>query len=779
MKVKIKDFLGLYTNIDQNDTRPEAFQDTKGFVFKNGFAESEFPEFANLVCDSRYNTNPTNYLPYEDGYEFETGIATKVSSDALSSEPVYETYNILVVVLKKLDAGVYYRKVWLLNLSASTPAWLLMEYLSSTAITVRTNYIATTQDGRCFLVPDAQGVNIYMPHMIFRLQRLKRKFNPEFLEWVQLTYTNESDVWYFDAIVQNKINPFVEEGISEGRYGLSIVANQVPFDAAIANTYTKEGILVLTISQLDVLNENEPPRFYAQFSIYSDNGFLIADKINGTMANPEDDTSDVTMHEGELKKAGCNLLPENVFTYSQANWVNPSVVKPVYTAKEETVISTEYFETDKGAVDLLITAEINKKAEVVIWNQKGPLPSSGSLITNYMIKLNTLRLPVNISLFTTAFKVYFKRAEDVDYNLFHTFNTLFQDGIINALDNLYIVNRVSGITLSQNIGIIFDPKTYKVITGLSQIAKSAGVSIALESNNKGRVLYSVLGGGKLQEDLFYEQNTQTFAGANFITAINTIGNNFAVHTLSNMFIVAVDVIGSSLVFTAQDTMELGAKDENDVADMKGSALVHSKTGIYITNGYDKNNVSEPINDIVKANWDTGKIYFDRVNKKIYYIVGSTVYEFDMTYQKWRKLGFTQWTITQVLNDYDGNPVLLHTLGMLTQSTGTQSVRSYDNYFITNSTDLGEPLVDKLINNIAIDLIGPALVTVYGEDGSQYASFSVNATTRLIKPNWIPFANRKPTAKVYFKVELNRENETLKIYGIEVDFDVIQRRLGSV
>lgn len=778
MKVKIKDFLGLYTNIDQNDTRPEAFQDTKGFIFKNGFAESEFPQFANLVCDPRYNQSPADYLPYIDGYEFETGIVTKVTSDPLSYEPVYDTYEIIVVVLKKLDTGTYYRKVWLLNLSATDPAWLLMEYGSSTAITVTEEFISTTQNGRCFIVPDAQGVNIYMPHMIFRLQRLKRKFTSEFYQWIQPFYGNESDIWYFDAITQNKINPPSDEFITEARYGLSITTGYQSFDTSTANDYDKEGTLVLTINQKDIPDETRPPEFYVLFSIYSAEGLLIADKIYGQLSDELDDTSAVTIDIGALKNAGCDLVPNDVFTYSQADWIDTTKVRVVYSSRTEVVIDTEYFEKNNGAVNLLVTAVINGKAEVVVWNKKVQ-PTPDFSFDQYMIKLTEVEIPSNISLFTTAFKVYFKRTEDVDFQFFHSFNVLFQDSVISALNNLYVINRPSGIQLSQNIGILFDLRTYKVITGISQIAKSAGISLVLESNNKGRVLYSVLGGGNLQEDLFYEQNNQTFSGANFITAINIIGNNFAVHTLSNMFIVAVDIVGSSLIFTAQDTMELGAKDENDVADMKGSALVHSKTGIYITNGYDKNNVSEPINDIVKANWDTGKIYFDRVNKKIYYIVGSTVYEFDMTYQKWRKLGFTQWTITQVLNDYDGNPVFLHTLGMLTQSTGTQSVRSYDNYFITNSTDLGEPLVDKLINNIALDLIGPAVVTVYGEDGSQYASFSVSASTRLIKPNWILFANRKPTAKVYFKVELERTDETLKIYGIEVDFDVIQRRLGSV
>ena len=104
-KIKIKDWKGLYTNVDENDSRFELVRVSNNFAHEEGFIET-IPRY--LSAESGLPTLPTDFV-------WETGIYCTLASDELTDAAVAvaTSYNCLVLISKKLDTGVYLRRIHL------------------------------------------------------------------------------------------------------------------------------------------------------------------------------------------------------------------------------------------------------------------------------------------------------------------------------------------------------------------------------------------------------------------------------------------------------------------------------------------------------------------------------------------------------------------------------------------------------------------------------------------------------------------------------------------
>ena len=93
--------------------------------------------------------------------------------------------------------------------------------------------------------------------------------------------------------------------------------------------------------------------------------------------------------------------------------------------------------------------------------------------------------------------------------------------------------------------------------------------------------------------------------------------------------------------------------------------------------------------------------------------------------------------------------------------------------VFNNSDLGEPGIEKLINFVDVDYVGAFNLSFY-LDGTviHTMEFSTKATRGTVWRDF-PLAKRKAFQKL--KLVITASAKTTKIYGLEIDFNVLRRR----
>lgn len=193
-KLKIKDFKGIFTNLDENDSNPEACRDSINFYHKRGFLEfnpRHLREFPTLPDTSPFvKSTGAQYT-----WTYETGIYTTLTSDRLTtdleSEPV--SYNVLVLILKAIDAGMNHRLIYLWDgstwteLSSYTSAKYggmpyidLVNYSQVDMPGVNNSgfhysHMSTELTGDAFFQEEDGRLKVYLPHDAFWIGKLRRK----------------------------------------------------------------------------------------------------------------------------------------------------------------------------------------------------------------------------------------------------------------------------------------------------------------------------------------------------------------------------------------------------------------------------------------------------------------------------------------------------------------------------------------------------------------------------------------------------------------------------
>lgn len=104
------------------------------------------------------------------------------------------------------------------------------------------------------------------------------------------------------------------------------------------------------------------------------------------------------------------------------------------------------------------------------------------------------------------------------------------------------------------------------------------------------------------------------------------------------------------------------------------------------------------------------------------------------------------------------------------------------YADSNSTDLGAPGADKLVNYVDLDYTGTVTLYIYNEDAVFIGSSPIATLSYPFRSGrgtvrrYVPITSRKPAYKISFRPQST--DATTEIYGMEVDFTPINRRTSG-
>lgn len=533
------------------------------------------------------------------------------------------------------------------------------------------------------IVQESTHVRIYTTHQSYMLRWVENQFD--------LSTLNDIE-WDENAI---QINEFVGTGvIIESR---NVKLTEVEFGFIQPNITTTQhymkGRMVVTET-----GEVLEPEVYFQ-----------AREIHGTYANStffidrfwrnKDDVGSqafVSIYTlGLVLPDGWNTL----IGYALGNLFIPDPVFQ-WRFQDEAISETTGFEATR--VDFLLTAILDEKAEIPI-SSKIVQKDSTVTDTYYGIKL-TVTKPAHSRL--TGLRLYAKEKLEVDTEKYEDLDYEEIKFIDLTKDSPELTNTVArysftGVFLSQQIGIFYDPDTYKIIKGeIDQYVKVDGFGYHL---HKGNIFPSTLGAGQIQDQTPYLNEPLDLFQESKINFIANINNTLGVFTDQKLYFVGAETVGTAILYAIKDVTELGVRDYNDVIETPDGVLIHTRDGIFIANTNDRQSISEPIDDVVRANYETGAIAYSDINDQIYYFVGNTagdVYIFNTVKKNWSKVQIADSTIIRVVGD--GNAEV-YAIGRNKVYTLTKKELVDEAYIDYGNIDLGDSKISKAIHYMWIDL----------------------------------------------------------------------------
>lgn len=301
-----------------------------------------------------------------------------------------------------------------------------------------------------------------------------------------------------------------------------------------------------------------------------------------------------------------------------------------------------------SAYNIVATAVYDNREEYILESYSGSLTGIGAN-ERFALEISKLCLPWDFNRRTTKLRFYAKFYDlegnpAIDHTLYKEFDLLDEKNETAIPFHIYYSSE-SGVQLSQNIGVTFDdekPQSHRVVTGFRDVATEGGVSVALATNDYSSVYYSSLGGGNLLPDLIYNTAIVPIPGVPIVNAVTTVNTKLALLSDNTLFLIEVLVDAGVLAFAVKSMLEFGVKDFNDIAQIQGGIAIHTMHGIYTTTGNESNLISEPIDDIVKANFKTGKIYYNKYLHELYYKPTNSedLYRFRFKDAVWEKINKT-------------------------------------------------------------------------------------------------------------------------------------------
>jgi len=440
-------------------------------------------------------------------------------------------------------------------------------------------------------------------------------------------------------------------------------------------------------------------------------------------------------------------------------------------------VSEAGFSENKVKYSIITTMILDEKEEIIADFKTGVASPTG---TKYALKIDNINIPKDLNKRVTKIRFYLKFKDvDSDYELYKEIDLLNDDSNPYSSFFLYETRR-TGILLSQNIGFLFDeetPSKYKIISGFRDIVSINNISIGLTQENSVNAYYSVVAGGVLQDNLLYDQNILYIPETTHLTAVCNINGNFGVLTDKKLVIGQVSESNGIATYTLHDTIEYGVRDRNDVQEIQGGVILHTINGIFFTNGYDKTDLSLPIQDYVKANYTNGNISYNPYLHHLYYWYDTSNiflwrYRFDL--QKWERYYlYTPFSgaISEIMYDFEGYPSYLFQAVWYTRDTTNTTV--INGYLITNNSALGEISVDKLINYLDCDYKGAFTIGIYYDGILQITLTAPTRSSRGFSRIYMPLIHRKAFQKL--KLYITCLTAGTIIYSIEPDFSLLNRR----
>lgn len=397
--------------------------------------------------------------------------------------------------------------------------------------------------------------------------------------------------------------------------------------------------------------------------------------------------------------------------------------------------------------EVLLTAVLDDSSEFVIAVNKKILvsPETG------MLKV-TLTPSQNLSKRITAFGIYVRYKANDDFEQTHYLNLSFGENVRNYEIN-YISNLTpNGIFLSQTIGFLYDPYAYKPVFNYTDYLELGGIAFATYQS---KVYFCSVGKGKIMKEVFYDYIPEM--EGDMLADINgDLGVFF-----SSLSLVAVQDSGEGyLLFSEKPSMNFTIRDQYDLCVAAEGIIIHTENGIYVTNGYERKMISEPVNDIIEKNYSTGNIFYDETNDMLFYICSSGCLRYDFVHSKWNEVYLQN---KGVLTFSETGEIYLLSDKKVYKLMKTSSVNSL---IKTPDVDLDFPGIVKVITWVIIDFEGELWIN-FENELSQSRNYNVVHSQRKAVQFGVPTNIRVPSATLGLEFIFKG-----KVYSIEIYYDVL-------
>lgn len=370
---------------------------------------------------------------------------------------------------------------------------------------------------------------------------------------------------------------------------------------------------------------------------------------------------------------------------------------PVHYTKDSAPVSVPSYGFEYP-VKVLVTMVTDARQETLAGE---PVRVDGSKNgAKYLVHLslkNFYMIPKEV----THIRVYLKELRDeddktLDFELYHEFN-LLDEALKKDMD--LIRTDSTGIVLTQMIGIFYDSQ-YALLDSAEDYASVGGMSFIL---SQGMVYPAAVGGGSVMTGVYYRQNMMNLSIGDPVIKIANINKQLALHTSYGVHMVVAEKVGSEYAYYTRQGLDLGIKDYGDIEETLEGAIMNTAQGIFMTDGYKKTLLSEPINNIVEENFPHSSIFLNRQWKELYYSTGYVIWRMNMVTGAWDKMTWTgsdTMNYAEVVSDHSGsiNVYNAYSIKRLKKSQKTnQSIIRF------METDQGEVSVMKVITTIDVDM----------------------------------------------------------------------------
>lgn len=668
-KIKLNKFEGIYTNIDENDSRFDLFRESANFRHENGYIQFE-PR--NLSAIDMPPVDADAGDP-EGTWEWETGIYSVITNDPLSFTKNPQQWNVLLLVAKKYSGGIYYRRIYYKVIDV-TP-WV--DALTNPAPHMDYDILSTSRSGDVKITADQGAIKIYMPHDCFWFGYLHRRrltrheyditadsegnwsFNDNLNQIVagdyygfyldRLVEPNSDSGFQGTAVDTGGADPatYIEIGDSSMRLRVftsveNIAGDSLPDEEKYTYSLCKRvfaghgsrGVYDFHIFYMLVLDQSA--NWDGKSKLTSDTGYEFWEAATGS-GTITPNGGDYPSGENKLYNNWVHQLPPGFRIPGTTTYTNRA-----YYDSENLIDNQIVYEYDKaekrlfaGPSDWVVTATLDETTEIVVAHGKAgsdpanPLSPTDSekYLLNFKFKIPT-NINQRISRISAYIREYTYDDTDTKWKPNDTYERAYTQMLITtdvdtwemaSMEAKLSGSDFDGVTLASQIGVAYEPGEYNIISGFRDYTKEVGIGIGIDYNDYVNVYHSVVGGGVMQSDLVYKSNQLQLPGVSFVNALVPVNGNIVALTDVSAHVIKGQEISGVLAFSILHSMNYGVKNFRDVAIIPGGFIMHTKTGIFFSNGYGQPDlISKSINDIVKANYSTGTIKYNARENELYY-----------------------------------------------------------------------------------------------------------------------------------------------------------------
>lgn len=357
-------------------------------------------------------------------------------------------------------------------------------------------------------------------------------------------------------------------------------------------------------------------------------------------------------------------------------------------SKEGQLVDTVGFERLSDKAEVVGTIINDYQDETVVYYQ---LLDIDIALAKYGIKvssIDTSLLPKRTT--AIAFYIRTKRTDDFQQIAYYDLCS----GIAKNLIAYGSTLTVNGIYLNQTIGVMYDTNRYKLIRSIQDYKIVSGIPFIISDGN---LVSGAIGSGNAM-NIFYKQNIVPDVSDLNLTQLVDVNGTLGAADESSLHLISVTNTDGVLLYSKKDSLSYGISDSNHIVELPEGTVIYTKQGIFITNGYDKKLISEPINDIVEAGYDNGYVSYDTVNEELYFSNGKRLFKYCSLYNYWSEVGNVPNGIIRISDE--GEMVFADDKKLYKFVVGAGKGRIQ-----TMKMDLGDPSMVKSLRSIVFDFVG--------------------------------------------------------------------------